>query len=99
MSTPAVPARPGKIITVQAAYEARAGQRGKRPAQPPYVLKAGSTLAATGETIERPAGASLLAFEGEIAVVIGASARRVTEAEAWSHVAGVTASNDFGLYD
>ena len=99
MSTPGVPARPGKIIAVHVAYESRAAQRGKRPAQPSYFLKAASSVAATGETIERPAGTSLLAFEGEIAVVIGTAARGVTEAEAWSHVAGVTAANDFGLYD
>lgn len=100
MSTPAgVPARPGKIIAVHVAYESRAAQRGKRPAQPSYFLKAASSVAATGQTIERPAGTSLLAFEGEVAIVIGAPARNVTEAEAWSYVAGVTASNDFGLYD
>ena len=97
MSTP--PARPGKIIAVHVAYESRAAQRGKRPAQPSYFLKAASSVAATGETIERPAGTSLLAFEGEVAIVIGTPARNVTEADAWSHVAGVTASNDFGLYD
>ena len=100
MSTPAgVPARPGKIIAVHVAYESRAAQRGKRPAQPSYFLKAASSVAASGQTIERPAGTSLLAFEGEIAIVIGTPARSVTEAEAWSYVAGVTASNDFGLYD
>jgi 5-oxopent-3-ene-1,2,5-tricarboxylate decarboxylase/2-hydroxyhepta-2,4-diene-1,7-dioate isomerase len=100
MSTPAgVPARPGKIIAVHVAYESRAAQRGKRPAQPSYFLKAASSVAGTGETISRPAGTELLAFEGEIAVVIGTVTRNVTEADAWSHVAGVTASNDFGLYD
>ena len=100
MSTPAgVPARPGKIIAVHVAYESRAAQRGKRPAQPSYFLKAASSVAASGQTIERPAGTSLLAFEGEVAIVIGTSARNVTEADAWSYVAGVTASNDFGLYD
>ncbi|WP_210604752.1 fumarylacetoacetate hydrolase family protein [Brevibacterium oceani] len=100
MSTPAgVPARPGKIIAVHVAYESRAAQRGKRPAQPSYFLKAASSVAGSGETIARPAGTSLLAFEGEIAVVIGTAARNVTEADAWSHVAGVTAANDFGLYD
>ncbi|MGO3180081.1 MAG: fumarylacetoacetate hydrolase family protein, partial [Brevibacterium linens] len=100
MSTPAgVPARPGKIIAVHVAYESRAAQRGKRPAQPSYFLKAASSVAASGQSIERPAGTSLLAFEGEIAVVIGTSARNVTEADAWAYVAGVTASNDFGLYD
>ena len=100
MSTPAgVPARPGKVIAVHVAYESRAAQRGKRPAQPSYFLKAASSVAASGHSIERPAGTSLLAFEGEIAVVIGTSARNVTEADAWAYVAGVTASNDFGLYD
>lgn len=100
MSTPVgVPARPGKIIAVHVAYESRAAQRGKRPAQPSYFLKAASSVAASGQTIERPAGTSLLAFEGEVAIVIGTSARNVTEADAWSYVAGVTASNDFGLYD
>ncbi|WP_426936604.1 fumarylacetoacetate hydrolase family protein [Brevibacterium sp. LE-L] len=100
MSTPSgVPVRPGKIIAVHVAYESRAAQRGKRPAQPSYFLKAASSVAGTGETIERPAGTSLLAFEGEVAIVIGTAARGITEADAWSHVAGVTASNDFGLYD
>ena len=100
MSTPAgVPARPGKVIAVHVAYESRAAQRGKRPAQPSYFLKAASSVAASGQTIERPAGTSLLAFEGEVAIAIGTAARNIAEADAWSYVAGVTASNDFGLYD
>ncbi|AZL04856.1 fumarylacetoacetate hydrolase family protein [Brevibacterium aurantiacum] len=100
MSTPAgLPARPGKIIAVHVAYESRSAQRGKRPAQPSYFLKATSSLAAPGDAIERPAGTSLLAFEGEIAIVIGTAARWVSADEAWSYVEGVTASNDFGLYD
>lgn len=100
MSTPAgLPVRPGKIIAVHVAYESRSAQRGKRPAQPSYFLKATSSLAASGDAIERPAGTSLLAFEGEIAVVIGTAARSVSADEAWSYVEGVTASNDFGLYD
>ena len=100
MSTPAgVPARPGKVIAVHVAYESRAAQRGKRPARPSYFLKAASSVAASGQTIERPAGTSLLAFEGEVAIVIGTAARNIAEADAWSYVAGVTASNDFGLYD
>ena len=100
MSTPAgVPVRPGKIIAVHVAYESRSAQRGKRPSQPSYFLKATSSLAASGEAIERPAGTSLLAFEGEIAIVIGTAARSVSPDEAWTFVEGVTASNDFGLYD
>ena len=52
-----------------------------------------------GASIERPAGTELLAFEGEIALVIGTAARRVALDDAWAHVGWVTAANDFGLYD
>ena len=38
-------------------------------------------------------------LEGEIALVIGEPARWVTPDAAWSHVASLTAANDFGLYD
>ncbi|MBR7551799.1 fumarylacetoacetate hydrolase family protein, partial [Mycobacterium tuberculosis] len=71
MTNAAVPTRPGKISAVHVAYESRAAQRGRRPAAPSYFLKATRSLADSGETISRPAGTELLAFEGEVAVVIG----------------------------
>ncbi|MFB9309169.1 2-keto-4-pentenoate hydratase/2-oxohepta-3-ene-1,7-dioic acid hydratase in catechol pathway/regulator of RNase E activity RraA [Agromyces hippuratus] len=92
-------ATPGKIIAVHLNYPSRAAQRGRTPAQPSYFLKPASSLAPTGATLERPAGTELLAFEGEIAIVIGEPARRVSPADGWKHVASVTAANDFGLYD
>ena len=95
----ALPGRPGKIVAVHLSYASRADQRGRRPQHPSYFFKPSSSVAASGGTIERPAGTELLAFEGEIALVIGAAARRVGIAEAWEHVAAVTAANDFGLYD
>ncbi|TDN87775.1 fumarylacetoacetate hydrolase family protein [Microbacterium sp. BK668] len=94
-----LPGRPGKIIAVHLSYASRADQRGRRPADPSYFFKPASSVAASGSTIERPAGTELLAFEGEIALVIGATARRVPLADAWRHVGWVTAANDFGLYD
>ncbi|GAB3142662.1 fumarylacetoacetate hydrolase family protein [Microbispora hainanensis] len=101
MSTahPSLPGRPGKIIAVHVSHESRAAQRGRRPAAPSYFFKPSSSLAASGDAVERPEGTELLAFEGEIALVIGTPARRVAPADAWSHVAWVTASNDWGLYD
>lgn len=90
---------PGKIIAVHLNYPSRAAQRGRTPAQPSYFFKPASSLAATGGTIERPAGTELLAFEGEIAIVIGAPARWVSPENGWSHIAAVTAANDFGVYD
>lgn len=91
--------RPGKIIAVHLNYPSRAAQRGRTPAQPGYFLKPSTSLSASGTPIERPAGCELLAFEGEIALVIGTAARRVAPEDGWSHVAGITASNDFGVYD
>lgn len=91
--------RPGKIVAVHLSYTSRADQRGRRPAAPSYFFKPSSSLAASGSEIVRPAGTELLAFEGEIALVIGEPARWVTPDAAWAHVASVTAANDFGLYD
>lgn len=95
----ATPVTPGKIIAVHLSYESRAAQRGRKPAHPSYFFKPLSSLAASGGTVERPAGTELLAFEGEIALVIGEPARWVGIDDAWSHVAAVTAANDLGLYD
>lgn len=91
--------RPGKIVAIHLSYVSRADQRGRRPAHPSYFFKPSSSVAAGGGVIERPQGTELLAFEGEVALVIGTPARRVSQADAWTHVASVTAANDFGLYD
>ncbi len=90
---------PGKVIAVHLNYPSRAAQRGRTPQQPGYFLKPTTSLSASGTPIERPAGCELLAFEGEIALIIGKEARRVSPEEGWSHVSGVTAANDFGVYD
>jgi 5-oxopent-3-ene-1,2,5-tricarboxylate decarboxylase/2-hydroxyhepta-2,4-diene-1,7-dioate isomerase len=95
----ALPVRPGKIIAIHLSYASRADQRGRRPAAPSYFFKPSSSVAASGGVIERPAGTELLAFEGEIALVIGSTARRVSLSDAWSRVGWITAADDFGLYD
>jgi 5-oxopent-3-ene-1,2,5-tricarboxylate decarboxylase / 2-hydroxyhepta-2,4-diene-1,7-dioate isomerase len=90
---------PTKIVAVHASYRSRAMQRGSMPSFPSYFLKPPSALAASGEPVERPPDCDLLAFEGEIALVIGTRASRVQRNDAWSHVAWVTAANDFAVYD
>ena len=95
----ALPMRPGKVIAVHINYPSRAAQRGRTPEQPSYFLKPSTSLSVSGSPVERPAGTELLAFEGEIALVIGSEARRVEPEHAWGHVSHVTASNDFGVYD
>ncbi|MET0843624.1 MAG: fumarylacetoacetate hydrolase family protein [Mycetocola sp.] len=91
--------RPGKVVAVHINYPSRAAERGRTPAFPSYFLKPSTSLAASGEPVERPAGTELLGFEGEIALVIGTTARRIAVEDAWSAVSGVTAANDLGVYD
>ena len=90
---------PGKVVAVHSSYRSRAAERGTMPAWPSYFLKPASSLAASGDPVARPPGCELLAFEGEVALVIGRRARRVRPADGWGHVAHLTAANDFGVYD
>jgi len=90
---------PSKIIAVHLSYRSRAMERGRLPLWPSYFLKPPSTLAADGDPVRRPPWCELLAFEGEVALVIGTRARSVSPADAWGHVRWVTAANDFGVYD
>ncbi len=90
---------PGKIVAVHASYRSRAAERGAIPPWPSYFLKPSSSLADSGDPVARPPGCELLAFEGEVALVIGREIRRVGRAQAWDCVAAITAANDFGVYD
>lgn len=89
----------GKVIAVHLNYPSRAAQRGRTPAVPSYFLKPGRSLALDGAELARPQGVELLTVEGEVALVIGATARNVSPEDAWAHVSHVTAANDAGLAD
>ena len=77
------PPPPTKIVAVHVNYRSRAAERGSTPSYPSYFFKPPSSISGDGATVERPHGCELLAYEGEIAVVIGRTARRVTADEAW----------------
>ena len=99
MSEQLEPPSPSKIVAVHSSYRSRAMERGSLPAWPSYFLKPPSTLAGDGDQVLRPPGCELLAFEGEVALIIGTRATRVSPATAWDHVGWVTAANDFGVHD
>ncbi|HEX4659483.1 MAG TPA: fumarylacetoacetate hydrolase family protein, partial [Streptosporangiaceae bacterium] len=90
---------PSKIVAVHLNYPSRARERGRLPRYPSYFLKPPSSLAGSEEPIVRPRGCELMAFEGEIALIIGARAHRVPPQDGWRHVEWVTAANDAGVYD
>jgi regulator of RNase E activity RraA/2-keto-4-pentenoate hydratase/2-oxohepta-3-ene-1,7-dioic acid hydratase in catechol pathway len=90
---------PSKILAVHLSYRSRAMERGRMPAFPSFFLKPLSSLGASGDAVLRPKGCELLAFEGEIALVLGSRIRDVDPETAWEAVEFVTAANDFGVYD
>lgn len=90
--------RPGKVVAVHLNYPSRCAERGRTPKEASYFLKPSSSLTGSGAVV-RPEGFELLAFEGEVALVIGTEARNVTPEQGWSHVGWVTAANDLGLQD
>jgi len=58
----------------------------------------GSVIGHRGRT-RRPADATSMHYECELAVVIGKPARKASRAEAMSHVAGYTVANDYAIRD
>ena len=93
------PPPPSKIIAVHVNYRSRAEQRGTNPATPSYFLKPVSSLSGNGAPIVRPRGTELLTFEGEVALIIGTTARHVSPQNGLQHVGWLAPANDIGLYD
>ena len=60
-----------------------------RPAEPLWFLKAASSLAGHRDTVPVPPGeVGRVAYEGELAIVIGRRAHRIEAADAAAHVLG-----------
>jgi 5-oxopent-3-ene-1,2,5-tricarboxylate decarboxylase / 2-hydroxyhepta-2,4-diene-1,7-dioate isomerase len=67
--------------------------------EPLVFLKTAGALLGHRGTTARPAGAAFMHYECELAVVIGAPARKVSRAQAMHHVAGYTVCNDYAVRD
>ena len=91
---------PSKIIGIGVNYRAHAVEMGKPlPEEPLMFLKPRSALLPEGFPIERPAGYDRVDYEGELGVVIGQRARRVSRERALDHVLGFTCINDVTVRD
>jgi 2-keto-4-pentenoate hydratase/2-oxohepta-3-ene-1,7-dioic acid hydratase in catechol pathway len=91
---------PSKIIGIGQNYRAHAAEMGKGvPDEPLMFLKPRSALLSDGGAIERPSGYERVDFEGELGVVIGKQARRVSADRALDHVLGYTCVNDVSCRD
>jgi 2-keto-4-pentenoate hydratase/2-oxohepta-3-ene-1,7-dioic acid hydratase in catechol pathway len=97
---PILPVTPSKIVCIGTNYRAHAVEMGKAlPDEPLLFMKPPSALIGPGDAIVRPGGYQRVDFEGELAVVIGRRARRVTRERALEHVAGYTCLNDVTVRD
>ncbi|CAN5585552.1 hypothetical protein BH24ACT5_BH24ACT5_16290 [soil metagenome] len=94
------PVEPTKIICCHLNHVSRVREFGvSMPPAPTYFHKPVSALNAHGGHVVRPANCEWLNYEGEVAIVIGATCRNVSYADAGVYIAGYTIANDFGLHD
>ena len=90
------PCVPGKIVGLWNNFRAAAEKNGwATPTEPLYFMKSAGSLASPGQRIAVPAAYDgRVAYEGELAVVIGRQARAVPLADAAAHIFGYTLAND-----
>ena len=96
---PCIP-RPSKIICLGVNYHDHAAEGGNTVADYPTIFFRGpSSLAAHGDAIPMPAISPALDYEAELALVIGKTARNVSEAQALDHVFAYACFNDATFRD
>jgi 2-keto-4-pentenoate hydratase/2-oxohepta-3-ene-1,7-dioic acid hydratase in catechol pathway len=91
---PPVP-RPPKVLGAGINYFGHAREAGfDIPEQPLLFSKLPSAVCGPNDSVVIPAGRMQVDWEAELVIVIGRRGHRVSEADAWSHVAGLTAGQD-----
>jgi 2-keto-4-pentenoate hydratase/2-oxohepta-3-ene-1,7-dioic acid hydratase in catechol pathway len=94
----AVSPRPSQVLAVGLNYRAHALESGLAIPEVPLVFtKFPSSVAGPEGQVELPT--DQVDWEVEVAVVIGREASRVSSDDAWQHVAGITAAQDFSARD
>jgi 2-keto-4-pentenoate hydratase/2-oxohepta-3-ene-1,7-dioic acid hydratase in catechol pathway len=95
------PVVPSKIVCVGRNYRAHAAELGnKMPDEPLLFLKAPSAVIASGEQVELPRASQQVEHEGELGVVIGRVASKLSSSDdPLSYVLGYTCVNDVTARD
>lgn len=89
---------PSKILCVGLNYKSHIQEMGRDlPEYPTLFAKFPDTLTGPFDPIEAVAEDAALDWEGELVVVIGKRARRVSEEEAGEHILGYTVANDISM--
>jgi len=94
------PVEPTKIVAVHLNHVSRVREfQIGLPDTPTYFHKPVSSLNSHEGAVVRPERCKWLNFEGEVAIIIGRTARNISPAEAGGYIAGYTVANDYGLHD
>lgn len=92
--------RPSKIVCVGLNYQGHASELGLPvPEEPVLFLKPPSSVIGPGDAIIMPAAAERVDYEAELALVVGRTARHVSETDAANHLFGYTCANDVTARD
>ena len=95
-----VPCRPSKIVALGVNYRSHAAEMESRPpGEPLLFLKPPTAVIGPGENIVYPPMSARVDYEGELGVVIGRRARRITKEEAGHYILGYTCFNDVTARD
>ena len=85
----------GKIVCVGLNYSDHAAESGLAvPSEPVLFMKATSAIVGPNDDVEIPRGSEKTDWEVELGIVIGKTAKYVSEADAMDHVAGYCVIND-----
>lgn len=95
------PAQPSKMIALWNNFRALGAKLGlTEPEEPLFFIKAASCYADPGATVRRPARyTGKVVFEGELAIVIGATCRDASPDDAERAIFGYTCVNDITASD
>ena len=96
---PVIP-NPGKILCVGLNYQDHVVETGRdNTEQPAIFIRVAESQVGHRQPIVRPRESKNLDYEAEIAVIIGTPGRRISQKDAWSHVAGYSCYNDGSVRD
>ncbi|WP_404288035.1 fumarylacetoacetate hydrolase family protein [Glutamicibacter arilaitensis] len=91
---------PGKIICIGVNYLAHQEESGKTGQTAPTVFtRFADTQMGHLAPAVKPTSTTKFDYEGEMALVIGKEAWRVSEEDSWDHIAGYACYNDFSVRD
>ena len=92
------PVTPGAIYALGLNYADHARELKFRPPDQPLIfMKGPHALCGHREQTERPAGVVHMHYECELVMVIGRTAKRVAQADAYDYVSGYTVANDYAF--